>query len=119
MNTTRMVTTLIKQEDAKNSNFLQAEKPQTYITNMSVLVIARGLKIHPHSTPIPKLHRQPQFQHPMQIYGEVSTLCSAACYSQWRIQGGGDAGMHPPHQLDTIIYAGIYWRTVATVVVSV
>jgi hypothetical protein len=32
---------------------------------------------------------------------------------------GGDAGMHPPHQLDTIIYAGIYWRTGATVVVSV
>jgi hypothetical protein len=40
-------------------------------------------------------------------------------FSQWRIQGGGMPGCIPPHQLDTIIYAGIYWRTVATVVVSV
>jgi hypothetical protein len=37
---------------------------------------------------------------------------------QWRIQGGMP-GCIPPHQLDTIIYAGIYWRTGATVVVSV
>jgi hypothetical protein len=44
-------------------------------------------------------------------------ICSSVQYVQWRIQG--DAGMHPPHQLDTIIYAGIYWRTGATVVVSV
>jgi hypothetical protein len=33
--------------------------------------------------------------------------------------GGGMPGCIPPHQLDTIIYAGIYWRTGATVVVSV